>query len=252
MSENRISMKKYLTAGLLLLAVPLVVLGGALLFQEKHYAWVALCVAVLSCLPLFLAFERRDSTTKELITLAVLVAVSAAGRMAFAWVPGFKPVTAVTVIAAMYLGREAGFVVGSLSAVVSNFYFGQGPWTPFQMFAWGFLGFLAGMLAQPLKRRKLWMILYGVLAGVLFSAIMDVWTALWVDGTFNSSRYLAAVISAIPVTVEYAVSNVVFLLLLAKPIGEKLERIKRKYGLFAPSDSFHSTTSPSAGPVRHT
>ena len=76
------------------------------------------------------------------------------------------------------------------------------------------------------------MILYGVLAGALFSAIMDVWSTLWADGSFNPSRYLAACISAVPFTIEYAVSNVVFLLLLAKPIGEKLERIKRKYGLF--------------------
>ena len=174
-----------LTLVLLLLLIPIVVFGGALLFQEKHYAWIALCVALLSCLPLFICFERKGSTAKELTTLAVLVAVSAAGRFAFVWVPGFKPVTAITVIAAMYLGREAGFVVGSLSAVVSNFYFGQGPWTPFQMFAWGFLGFLAGILAAPLKRRKLWMILYGVLAGLLFSVIMDVWATLWADGTFN-------------------------------------------------------------------
>lgn len=226
------SLRKGLTAVLLLLFIPLIVLGGALLFQEKHYAWIALCVAVLSCLPLFFCFEHKASAAKELTVLAVLVAVSAAGRFAFAWVPGFKPVTAVTVIAAMYLGREAGFVVGSLSAVVSNFYFGQGPWTPFQMFAWGFLGFLAGVLADPLKRRKVWMCLYGVLAGVLFSAVMDVWTTLWADGTFRLARYLASCISALPFTVEYAVSNVAFLLLLAKPIGEKLERIKRKYGLF--------------------
>lgn len=226
------SPRKILTACMLLIGVPLVVVGGALLFQEKYYAWIALCVAVLSCLPLFICFERKDSTAKELITLAVLVAVSAAGRFAFAWVPGFKPVTAITVIAAMYLGREAGFVVGSLSAVVSNFYFGQGPWTPFQMFAWGFLGFLAGVLANPLKRSKIWMSLYGVLAGILFSAIMDVWSTLWADGGFNLSRYLAACVSALPFTIEYAVSNVIFLLLLAKPIGDKLERIKRKYGLF--------------------
>ena len=226
------SPQKMITACLLLIGVPLIVVGGAMLFQEKHYAWISLCVAILSCLPLFLCFERKDSTAKELITLAVLVAVSAAGRFAFAWVPGFKPVTAITVVAAMYLGREAGFVVGALSAVVSNFYFGQGPWTPFQMFAWGFLGFLAGVLAQPLKRQKIWMCLYGVLAGVLFSLIMDVWSTLWADGGFNLSRYLAACISALPFTIEYAVSNVIFLLLLTKPIGEKLERIKRKYGLF--------------------
>ncbi len=227
-------LRRAVTVGLLMILIPAVVVGGALLFQEKHYAWIALCVAVLSCLPLFVCFERKESTAKELTTLAVLVAISAAGRFAFAWVPGFKPVTAITVIAAVYLGREAGFVVGSLSAVVSNFYFGQGPWTPFQMFAWGLLGFLAGVLAEPLKRRKVWMIVYGILAGVLFSLVMDVWTTLWADGTFNLRRYLAACVSALPFTVAYAVSNVVFLLLLTAPIGEKLERIKRKYGLFQP------------------
>lgn len=100
------------------------------------------------------------------------------------------------------------------------------------MFAWGFLGFLAGVLAQPLKRQKIWMCLYGVLAGVLFSLIMDVWSTLWADGGFNLSRYLAACISALPFTIEYAVSNVIFLLLLTKPIGEKLERSNGSMELF--------------------
>lgn len=67
----------------------------------------------------------------------------------------------------------------------------------------------------------------------MFSLLMDIWTVLWADGVFNLSRYSAAVISALPVTAEYAISNVIFLLIMAKPIGEKLERIKKKYGLFA-------------------
>lgn len=233
MAKTVYTSRKVLTVCLWLIGIPVVVVGGALLFQEKYYAWIALCVAVLSCLPLFFCFEHRDTTAKELTVLAVLVAVSAAGRFAFAWVPGFKPVTAITVIAAMYLGPEAGFVVGSLSAVISNFYFGQGPWTPFQMFAWGFLGFFAGVLASPLKRSKIWMSLYGIVAGVLFSLIMDIWSTLWADGGFSASRYLAACLSALPFTIEYAVSNVIFLLLLSRPIGEKLERIRRKYGLFS-------------------
>lgn len=217
---------------LFLLAIPLVVIGGSLLFPEKYYAWVSLCVAVLSCLPLLFRFERTGNSSKELIVLAVMVALSAAGRFIFAWLPGFKPVTAITVIAALWLGKESGFVVGSLSAVVSNFYFGQGPWTPFQMFAWGFLGFLAGLLAKSLRKSTVWLCVFGAVAGVLFSAFMDIWTTIWADGSFQLARYGAAVLSALPVTVEYAVSNVIFLLILAKPIGEKLERIRKKYGLF--------------------
>ena len=92
MSETS-SVRKGIAYGLLLVLIPVVVVGGALLFQEKHYAWIALCVAVLSCLPLFLCFEHRESTAKELIILAVLVTISAVGRFIFAWVPGFKPVT---------------------------------------------------------------------------------------------------------------------------------------------------------------
>lgn len=232
MNEKLKRLKTSATCALLLLAIPLVVIGGSVMFQEKHYAWISLCVAVLSCIPLFYSFERTDNSSKELTVIAVMVALSAVGRFVFAWLPGFKPVTAITVIAAIWLGKEPGFVIGSLSAVVSNFYFGQGPWTPFQMFAWGFIGFLAGSLAKPLQRSRVLLCIVGAVAGVLFSVIMDIWTTIWAEGTFNLARYGAAIISALPVTVEYAVSNVVFLMLLANPIGEKLGRICKKYGIF--------------------
>lgn len=229
MSHN----KNRITIIILMIVIPVTVLLSAAAFREKYYAFISVLVALLSCIPLFYAFERRENSSRELAVLAVLIALSSLGRFIFAPLPGFKPITAITVIVAVWLGKEAGFVVGSLSAVISNFYFGQGPWTPFQMFAWGFLGFLAGILSNPLKRNKIMLSLYGLLAGVSYSLIMDVWTTLWADGTFNISRYLASVITALPVTAEYAISNVVFLLLLSKPIGEKLERLKNKYGMFA-------------------
>ena len=217
---------------LILAVIPLVILGGALIFREKYYAWLAVCVAVFSCVPLFYCFERKESSAKELTVLAVLITLSAAGRFVFAWLPGFKPITAITVVAAIYLGKEAGFAVGALSAVLSNFYFGQGPWTPFQMFAWGIIGFLAGIAAKPLQKSKVLTCAFGVLTGVLYSLTMDVWSTLWADGSLNWARYVASVLTALPITAEYAVSNVIFLLLLCKPIGEKLMRIKTKYGLF--------------------
>lgn len=225
--------KKIISYLCLTVAVPVVVIGGAILFSGKHYAWISLCVAVLVCIPPLCFFEKRDITSKETAVLAVMVALSAAGRFVLAWFPGFKPVTAITVITAMWLGKNAGFTVGALSAVISNFYFGQGPWTPFQMMSWGLIGFLAGVFSSQLKKSKTTLCIFGVGAGVMFSLLMDIWTVLWADGVFNLSRYSAAVISALPVTAEYAISNVIFLLIMAKPIGEKLERIKKKYGLFA-------------------
>lgn len=224
--------KNILTALIFLIAIPAVIISGVVFFREKSYAWLSLCIAVFSCVPLFYCFERKESSAKEITVLAVMIAISVAGRFVFAWLPGFKPVTAITVIAAIWLGKEAGFVVGSLSAVVSNFYFGQGPWTPFQMFAWGLIGFIAGILANPLKKNKILLCIFGALAGILFSLTMDIWSVIWFDSGFNLSRYIAIITASLPSTVEYSVSNVIFLLLLAKPIGEKLERIKKKYGLF--------------------
>ena len=224
-------MKKWISYGVLCLLIPALVLCGALLFKGKQYAWISLCVALLSCLPVFLQFEHKKADTKWLILIASMTALSVLGRIIFTPIPGFKPVTAMVVITALYCGSEAGFLTGALSALISNFWFGQGPWTPFQMFAWGILGLIAGLLASLLKRNIILLSLYGALSGILYSVIMDVWTVLWADGGFNLSRYVAALASSLPFTAIYALSSFIFLLLLGKPIGKILERVQTKYGI---------------------
>ena len=223
--------KKLLINLIVLGLIPLTVLAGAVIFKDKQYAWITLCIAVLACIPFFLSFENGTTRVKEMMIIAVMVSLAVVGRIIFTPLPGFKPVTAIVVITAMYFGGEAGFLTGALSAVISDFYFGQGPWTPFQMFVWGLLGFIAGVISNPLKRSRILLGVYGIISGVLFSLLMDVWTVLWWDGSFTLTRYLAATVSAARFTVVYAVSNVIFLLLLQKPIGKKLERIKDKYGM---------------------
>ena len=236
MKEKARKINNPVTFFLLIIAIPAVVIGGAFLFREKHYAFPSIAVAVLSCIPLFYTFERKESKAGELIVLAALVAISALGRFAFAWLPSFKPVAAIVVVVGIVLGKEAGFVVGALSAVVSNFFFGQGPWTPFQMFSWGFIGLLSGLLSPILKKNRFFPAIFGVAAGVLYSLLMDVWTVVWADGTFNMSRYFLAVSTSVPVMIEYMISNALFLLILSKPLGDVLERIRKKYGLFVTSD----------------
>lgn len=225
--------KRIISFIILCVLVPAAVVAGALLFDERRYAWVILCVTLLSCLPMFISFERNSADAKRLVMIAVMTALSVAGRFLFAALPGFKPVTAMVVITAMYFGSEAGFMTGALSAVISNFYFGQGPWTPFQMFSWGIIGLLAGLFARRLRRSRIWLSAFGVLAGVLYSLLMDIWTVFWADGYFNLTRYIAAVGSAAWFTAVYAVSNVIFLMLFAKPIGKILDRISVKYGISA-------------------
>ena len=223
--------KKWLSYLLPCAAVPLAILLGVTVFRDRQYTWITLCVAVFSCVPFFLAFEKGKAGTKQMILIALMISLGVVSRILFAPLPGFKPVTAIIVITALYFGPQAGFMTGALTAVISNFYFGQGPWTPFQMFVWGLIGLLAGVLSGALRKNKVFLSLYGIFSGLIFSLFMDVWTVLWWDGTFQLARYIAALVSALPFILTYAVSNVIFLLLLMKPIGGILERIKTKYGL---------------------
>ena len=228
---NRTRMKKRMGLCLCLVFIPLTVLAGALLLEQNRYDIVMLLVAVLSIVPFFLRFEHKRQNVRELVLVAVMTALSVAGRFLFAPVPGFKPVTAIVIIPGLYLGWEAGYLCGSLTALVSNLYFGQGPWTPFQMAIWGLIGLFAALLAKQLCASRILLCIYGVFSGVAYSAFMDVWSTLWYDGYLNIARYLALLITALPFMAVYAVSNVVFLLMLTGPIGRKLTRIKTKYGL---------------------
>ncbi len=224
-------LRRFLRVALPWVLIPIVVIAGSAAFGEKRYAFLSLVVIVLALVLFCAGFEKRTVGTRRLIVVSVMTAMSVVGRFIFAPIPGFKPITAVVVITAVYLGGESGFLVGALTALISNFYFGQGPWTPFQMFAWGMIGLIAGFFQTPLKKSRLALALYGVFAGVLFSCVMDVWTVVWYDNTFHWDLYWGAIMTALPFIASYSISNVIFLLLLGRPFGEKLERIKLKYGV---------------------
>lgn len=207
--------------------IPALVLLGALVFDESRWLIVSLGIAVLALLLFMTGFEKRNIGSRRMVLVAVMTALAVVGR----FIPIIKPVTALCVIAGVYLGAEAGFFTGALSVLISNIYFGQGPWTPFQMLGFGLIGLIAGYLSRPLIRSRVLLLVYGVLSGVAYSLIMDVWTVLWYSGDFDPKLYLTAIGSALPFTVSYAVSNVLFLFLLGKPMGQKLSRIKLKYGI---------------------
>ena len=214
-----------------LILIPIAIILGAVVFGKQSYPVVSAIVALLSCAPFLLTFEH-EKNTRKIVLLAVMVALCVAGRFIFAPIQFFKPVSAMVILAGMYFGFQFGFLTGALSAVVSDFYFGQGPWTPFQMFSWGIIGLLAGVLSNPLIKSKIVLIIYGALSGVLFSVIMDVWTVLSIDGgEFNTDRFIAAITTALPVIGIYVVSNIIFLLILNPLFSKKTERLKTKYGL---------------------
>ena len=216
-----------LRVGLPFIVMPALVALGALVFSEKQHLLVSFGMACMALLFFLTGFEKRKTGGRRMVIVSVMTALCIVGR----FIPLFKPITALTVITAMYLGGEAGFLTGALSAALSNFYFGQGPWTAFQMLAWGFIGLIAGWMANPLKTHRWLLLVYGVLAGAVYSLIMDVWNVLWYGSGFDWALYAASVTTALPHTLLYAMSNFVFLYFLTKPFGEKMERVKVKYGV---------------------
>lgn len=222
-----------------LIAVPLVAVLMIVLSGGERWDIAVIIATFLCCVPFFLSFERRAPMVREIVLVAVMTAFSVAGRFIFAAIPFFKPVTAIVVMSAIYFGPQAGFMTGAMSALISNIYFGQGAWTVFQMFCWGIIGFIAGLLNKKgILEKPVPLCIYGVFAGALYSVVMDVWTVLSADGVLNFERWLAALATALPVTISYCVSNAVFLLILRKPLGRKLKRLKTKFGVFCENEPY--------------
>lgn len=217
----------------LVTGVILFIIFGIRLLADHKYNLVSVMIAFLACVPFYFAYEKREGSIRRMVMIAVMTAISVLGRLLFGPIPAFKPVTAIVILSGIYMGPEAGFLVGSLSALVSNIFFGQGPWTPFQMLTWGIIGLLSGLpVLRCLLRKRLPLAIWGLLTGIMYSGIMDIWTVLSLIDGFEFKRYLLALTTAIPYTITYMVSNVVFLMLTIRPIGEKLNRIQIKHGIF--------------------
>ncbi len=223
-------MKRWITAGCVLL-IAATVLCGALVLEDRAVVWVSLCGAVLCVVPFAVSFEKNAASAMRVVLLSIMVALSVLGRAAFAAVPFCKPVAAVAVLCGVYLGTQAGMLCGALSALLSALMFEMGPWVPFQMLAWGLCGLLGGLTARLTHRYRWLLVPLGIVCGALFSFVMDVWTVLSIDGTFRLTRYAAALAASLPMTVTYAVSNVVFLLVLSAPLHRTMARLHVKYGL---------------------
>lgn len=131
-----------------------VVLAACAIVNFNQTALLTLVVVLASIGIFFASYEASRPRLRDIMPTVVLAALAAAGRILFAPIPDFKPVSAIAIIAGVAFGRKSGFMVGALAALASNFFFGQGPWTPWQMYAWGLVGYGAGLLAMvPAKRR---------------------------------------------------------------------------------------------------
>ena len=232
--KRKLSKRTVAAAVSILLLIPLTIFIGVYYLGGRKYYFIALLILVETMLPFFLIFEGRKPQARELTVIAVLCAIGVVGRAAFFMLPAFKPVLALVIIAGVAFGGETGFLVGAMTMVASNVLFGQGPWTPWQMFSAGIIGFLAGVLFRKglLRRSKVSLCIYGAIASiVIYGGIMNPAAALIYTETLNWKLLLTYYVSGIPVDLIHAVATVLFLWLAAEPMLEKLDRIKVKYGL---------------------
>ena len=231
--------RNILATFLILVVIPLTIAAGIVFFDGRRFYIIGLTILFFSLLLFSLAFEKRKPEAKELMTIAVICGIAVAGRVAFFMVPQFKPIVAIIIISGIVFGKESGFFVGAMSAFVSNFYFGQGPWTPWQMFSMGVIGFLAGICFQKghIPRKLLPIVLFGGLSTlIVYGVIIDLGAALMWTQDFSWQLLLTFYVVGFPFNLAHAGSTVFFLLVMARPMIGQLERIQIKYGLNRTSD----------------
>ena len=224
-----------------------------------------------SAIPFILVFDKKKPQARELVPIAVMAAIAVVGRTVFEIIPlpNFKPCSAIIIITAVAFGPEAGFLTGALTGFVSNFIFGQGPWTPWQMFTWGLVGFLAGILKnagvfaeknRPHFTARLWdrlcpentnrgdllhfvrqltghaplrLCLYGFLSGFLYGWIMNLYFIIGYVSPLTWQTIGMAYVSSLFVDFCHGLCTFLVLWALGDPWVRKLERIKIKFGLTA-------------------
>ena len=209
-----------------------VLLLGIGLWKEQHYLLVSFLLIVCAMLPFFIRFERRQVKTEEVILIAILAAIAAISRVPFAALPSVQPTSFVIMMAALVFGAEVGFLVGSIAALVSNIFLGQGPWTPWQMFSWGMMGFTAGLLKDGVLMKSLLVKkIFGFVWGFVFGWIMNLWFVLGFLKELTWPVFLSAYISSFYFDLAHALANVFFITFFSVVWMRILTRVKVKYGM---------------------
>lgn len=234
--KRKLSKRTMAMAVSVLLLIPVTLFISVFYLTRQQYGIVSMMVLLECMMPFFLVFEGRRPQARELVVIAVLCAISVAGRAAFFMLPEFKPVMAMTIISGVALGGESGFLVGALSMLVSNIFFSQGPWTPWQMFSMGLIGFLAGVLFRKglLRRTRGSLCIFGVFCAIIiYGGIMNPASVLmWTNAsTLTWETLLTYYVTGFPVDCIHAAATIFFLWIAAESMLEKLDRIKLKYGL---------------------
>jgi Squalene-hopene cyclase C-terminal domain/Prenyltransferase and squalene oxidase repeat len=178
----------------------------------------------------FAWYERSRPTSQVVALVAALAALAIAGRVAFAALPNVVATTDIVIFAGFALGAAPGFAVGALAGLVSNFWLGQGPWTPWQMAGWGLCGILGALLAVSRPRpNRFTLALVCALAGVGYGALLNFSLMATYGGELSLGRFLALEARAIPFDAAHAIGNATLALIAGPAMVRALVRFRERF-----------------------
>ncbi len=194
-----------------------------------NWTLLSTVIVFMGIMAFFWQFEKQQVSSKMIALIATMSSLAAVSRIAFSAIVSLQPATFIIMITGYVFGAQIGFMVGAIAALVSNFFLGQGPWTPWQMFCWGMCGVFASILS--LKEEEFRLISFTVLAGLcglFYGWVINIWHWAAFMYPLNAKTFLAVYASSIVFDGIHAVGNVVFSILFAGTFYRILCRF-RKY-----------------------
>ncbi|MEJ8777937.1 ECF transporter S component [Pseudogracilibacillus sp. ICA-222130] len=210
----------------------ILLVSSVLFFHYESYLLLSFSIIAITMIPFFIRFEVKRISSREVVILAILAAIAAVSRVPFAPLPSVQPTSFVIMIAGLVFGAESGFIVGAVAAIVSNIFLGQGPWTPWQMYAWGMLGMTAGLFRNRWWMKQMWgKLIFGFVWGYVFGWFMNFWIIVSSIENFTWEFFISIYVASIYFDLAHGLSNVFFIAVFSTSWIRILTRFKRKYGL---------------------
>jgi energy-coupling factor transport system substrate-specific component len=219
-------MKKIIIALTILIFVTL---GFLTLKYKGDLSWIITLGVIIILVLSYIYFEKSSLGNKEIALIATLSTFGAIGRVIFAPFPNIKPTTFIVAISGLVFGPYEGFLIGSTTAFVSNIFLGQGPWTPWQMFAWGMVGFISGIIGG--KKSHISAEIFAFICffyGFMFDWIMDLWYVVGFIKPLTLKSVFLAYITGITFDLAHAASSFIFCIIFFDVFYRVLDRFKRR------------------------
>lgn len=269
---------------IIFILIPATIATGCIFLDNERYMVVSLALLVYTMVPFFMVFEKRKPKAREIVLIAMMAAITVCAQLFFHMVLPLQIGTALIIISGIALGPEAGFLIGATARFICNFYMGQGPWTPWQMFCWGMIGFVAGLLENRgffrrdrnrtyftgsfwtklcpngtnrgdllyfargiTNHASLRLCLYGMATGFAYGWVMNLFFLTYVD-PLTWKTALAAYVSSFFFDFCHGLCTFLVLWAVGEPWIAKLNRIKVKFGLIAEEKNYKMPPSQHTAP----